>query len=317
MAGRVSLRRALSWRPLDVLEIVAARLWPRPLHPLTGWLLLLPALVLVGLLAVGLAPVVDFSLRELDPASYRLADRWSLANYAEVARRSVYLWITARSLLAALIVTLLALALGLPYAYAMVRTSSLVLRKLLLIGLFLPFFIGQVVRAYGWLIVLGNQGLINQLLGLAGLGPAKLLYHYPAVLVGLVQYMLPFAVLLLAPAIVAIDPEVELASASLGASWPRTFWHVLLPMARPGLVGAGVVVFTITLTDYALPDILGGGTNDFIANAIYDAFFEISDAGLGSALAVILVLLGSSIAALLFALAGAGSMGLLREDRGR
>ena len=308
MAGGVGAR------PLDVLEVLAARLWPRRLHRLTGWLLLLPALLLVGLLVAGLVHVADFSLRALDPDSYRLADSYSLTNYVEVGRRSVYVWITARSLLAALLVTLLALVLGLPYAYALVRTSSAALRKLLLIGLFLPFFIGQVVRAYGWLIVLGNQGLVNQLLGLVGLGPVKLLYHYPAVLLGLVQYMLPFAVLLLAPAIVAIDPEVELASASLGASWPRTVWHVLLPMAKPGLVGAGIVVFTITLTDYALPDILGGGTNDFVANAIYDAFFQISDAGLGSALAVILVLLGSTVVALLLALVGAGTMGLVRRS---
>jgi putative spermidine/putrescine transport system permease protein len=292
------------------------RLWPTPLERFTGWLLLLPALCLVGLLVAGLVYVADFSLRELDPDTYRLSATYSLANYAEVGQRTVYLWIMARSLFAALIVTLIALALGFPYAYAMVRTGSAALRKLLLIGLFLPFFIGQVVRAYGWLIVLGNQGLINQLLGVLGLGPYKLLYHYPAVLLGLVQYMLPFAVLLLAPAIVAIDEEVELASESLGASWPLTFRHVVLPMARPGLVGAGVVVFTITLTDYALPDILGGGTNDFIANAIYDAFFQISDAGLGSALAVILVLLGSTIVAALFALLGAGTMSFLRERGG-
>ena len=309
--------RAPSGRRLaDALETLAARLWPAPLHRFTGWLLLLPALLLVGLLVAGLVYVADFSLRELDPDTYRLSESYSLANYAEVGRRTVYLRIMARSLLAALVVTLVVLVLGFPYAYAMVRTGSPWLRKLLLIGLFLPFFIGQVVRAYGWLIVLGNQGLINQLLGALGLGPFKLLYHYPAVLLGLAQYMLPFAVLLLAPAIVAIDEEVELASESLGASWPLTFWHVVLPMARPGLVGAGVVVFTITLTDYALPDILGGGTNDFVANAIYDAFFQISDAGLGSALAVILVLVGSTIVAALFALLGAGTMSFLRERSG-
>ncbi len=99
----------------------------------------------------------------------------------------------------------------------MVRTASPALRKLL----FLPFFIGQAVRAYGWLIVLGSQGLINQLLDAAGLGPFKLLYHYPAVLLGLVQHMLPFAVLLLAPATVAIDEEVELASASPAPPGPQ------------------------------------------------------------------------------------------------
>jgi putative spermidine/putrescine transport system permease protein len=316
VARGVGRRSSPSRRLADALEALAARLWPTPLHPFTGWLLLLPALLLVGLLVAGLIYVVDFSLRELDRDTYRLSASYSLANYAEVGRRTVYLWIMARSLLAALIVTLVVLVLGFPYAYAMVRTGSPWLRKLLLIGLFLPFFIGQVVRAYGWLIVLGNQGLINQLLGVLGLGPFKLLYHYPAVLLGLAQYMLPFAVLLLAPAIVAIDEEIELASESLGARWPRTFWHVVLPMARPGLVGAGVVVFTITPTDYALPDILGGGTNDFVANAIYDAFFQISDAGLGSALAVILVLLGSTIVAALLALLGAGTMSFLRERGG-
>ena len=74
-------------------------------------------------------------------------------------------------------------------------------------------------------------------------------------------------------------------------------------------VGAGIVVFTLTLTDFAMPAILGGGTNDFIANAIYDAFFRISDAGLGSALSILLVLLGSTIVGVVFAFLGAGTLG--------
>ena len=101
--------------------------------------------------------------------------------------------------------------------------------------------------------------------------------HLSAVIVGLVQFMLPFAVLLLAPAVVAIPEEVELASKSLaGAHWP-TIWHVILPMAKPGLIARRVVVFTLTMTDFAMPEIIGGGTTDFIANAIYDGFFQISD----------------------------------------
>ncbi len=122
--------------------------------------------------------------------------------------------------------------------------------------------------------------------------------------------MIPFGVLLLTPAITAIREEVELASESLGANWIQTFRHVVIPMATPGLIGASVVVFTLTLTDFAMPKILGGGTTDFIANAIYDNFFEISDVGLGSALAVILVLVGSTLVALVFALAGTGTLGV-------
>jgi putative spermidine/putrescine transport system permease protein len=79
------------------LRGLATRFWPAPLHRFTGWLLLLPALLLVGLLVAGLIYVADFSLRELDPDTYRLAESYSLANYAEVSRRTVYFWIMARS----------------------------------------------------------------------------------------------------------------------------------------------------------------------------------------------------------------------------
>jgi len=197
----------------------------------------------------------------------------------------------------------------------LVRTGSRALRKVLLVALFLPFFIGQVVRAYGWLIILGNQGLVNDLLGLIGIGPLRLLFNYGAVLFGLVQYMLPFAVLMLAPALTAIPEEIERAAESLGANWLRTFRHVTLPLAKPGLVGAGIVVFTLSLTDFAMPAILGGGSNDFIANAIYDQFFRTSDAGLGSALTLLLIVLGSAVAGVIFALVGTGTLGLIRRTR--
>lgn len=299
---------------LDGSEAVRGRLWPASFGRATPYVFILPAVLLTGILAVGLVMTLDSSLRPLDPMTYRQAASWSLGNYEQLAGRPAYITILGRSLLAALLVTVLCLALALPYAYCMVRTGRPALRKLLLIGLFLPFFIGQVVRAYGWLLVLGQEGLLNETLTGLGLARLDLLYSFPAVVLGLVQYMLPFAVLLLAPALVAIDEDVEAASAGLGATWPQTFLHVVIPMAKPGLIGAGIVVFTITLTDYAMPQILGGGTNDFVANAIYDAFFRLSNAGVGSALSVILVLIGSTLVALLMAVAGAGTMALAAED---
>jgi putative spermidine/putrescine transport system permease protein len=101
----------------------------------------------------------------------------------------------------------------------------------------------------------------------------------------------------------------ELASEGLGADWKRTFLYVTLPLARPGLVAAAVVVFALTLTDYAMPVVLGGGTNDFIANAVYDAFFRISDNGLGSAVAICLVLFGSTLVGVLLTMLGTGTLG--------
>jgi putative spermidine/putrescine transport system permease protein len=303
-------RYPISWRILDGIETAVEHLWPRSLQRFTPWLMLLPALVLIGLLVFGLVRIADQSLRTLDVDTFTLSAEWSLTNYRRAFADPVFLILAWRSVLGAAIVTLVTLIFAFPYAYLMVRTPSGALRKFLLIALFLPFFIGQVVRAYGWLIILGNQGIVNDALGLVGIEPMRLLFNYPAVLFGLVQYMLPFAVLMLAPALTAIPEEIEAAAGSLGANWVKTFTHVLLPLARPGLVGAGLVVMTLTLTDFAVPVILGGGSQDFIANAVYDQFFRTADSGLGSAITVLLVALGSMIVALVFALFGAGTLAI-------
>ncbi|TVQ31191.1 MAG: ABC transporter permease [Geminicoccaceae bacterium] len=306
--------KAVASRLVDGLEVVRAALWPKPLAWATGYALLLPALLVVGLLALGLVYIVDASFRELDTRTFLLAETYSLGNFQEIWERTVFWRITGRTLLAAVIVTAITLALAFPYAYLMVRTRSSLLRKLLLISLFLPFFIGQVVRAYGWLIILGQQGIANTLLQQIGLGPFRLIFTYETVIFGLVQYMLPFAVLMLAPALAAISEEVELAAESLGARWWEAMLNVVVPMAKPGFVAAGVVVFTISLTDFAMPAVLGGGTNDFLANSIYHAFFRISDPGLASALAVILVAIGSTIVAILFAWLGTGTLGFRKSS---
>ncbi len=309
------MSRSPGLRVLDALEGVRATLWPRPLAPLTPWAFLVPALLLTGLLVAALVPLADASLRQLDRATFRLDESWSLANYAAVLARPVYGVMALRTLGGALIVTAVTLLLAFPYAWLMVRTARPALRRLLLISLFLPFFIGQVVRAYGWLVVLGQQGLANSLLAALGLPPLTILYTFPGVLVGLVQYMLPFAVLMLAPALTAVPEEVELASAGLGATPLRTLWRVVLPLARPGLVAAGVVVFTLTLTDFAMPEIMGGGTNDFIASAVYDAFFQLGDPGLGGAIAILMTAVGSLAVGAVLALFGLGTLGYVEERR--
>jgi putative spermidine/putrescine transport system permease protein len=300
---------------MDAAEAIAAALWPARFGPAIPYLLLAPAILLVGLLVLGLIQIGDASLRTLDTSTFLPSDYYTLANYQRALTESLFQTVATRSLVGSLIVTILTLILAFPYAYLMVRTPSAALRKVLLIALFLPFFIGQVVRAYGWLIILGNQGMVNEALGFVGIAPIRLLYNYPAVLFGLVQYMLPFAVLMLAPALTAIPEELESAAQSLGANWVRTFRHVVLPLARPGLVGAGLVVLTLSLTDFAMPAILGGGSQDFIANAIYDQFFRTSDQGLGSTLALLLVAVGSLLVGIVFTVFGAGTLAMGRARR--
>lgn len=301
-------RYPLRWRLMDAVERLADILWPRSLARYTGWLLIAPAILLVGLLVLGLVEIADASLRTLDTSTYLMSEDYTLANFERALTSPTYAWVAGRSLLGAGLTTLFTLILAFPYAYAMVRTNRPWVRKLLLIALFLPFFIGQVVRAYGWLIILGNSGMVNQLLGTVGFEPMRLLFNFPAVVFGLTQYMLPFAVLMLAPALTAIPQETEVAAGSLGAGWVQTLRHVILPMARPGLIGAGVVVATLSLTDFAIPAMLGGGGQDFAANAIYDQFFRTADQGLGAALSLLLVAAGSVIAGAVFAIFGAGTL---------
>ncbi|MGO4839913.1 ABC transporter permease, partial [Rhizobiaceae sp. 2RAB30] len=93
------------------------------------------------------------------------------------------------------------------------------------------------------------------------------------------------------------------------------FIHVVLPLARPGFVGAGLVVVTLSLTDFAVPAILGGGSQDFIATAIYDQFFRTSDQGLGATLTLLLVAVGSLLVGLVFTLFGAGTLAMGRARR--
>ncbi|MDI6025057.1 ABC transporter permease [Corticibacterium sp. UT-5YL-CI-8] len=300
----------MRWRVMDSLERIAGLLWPRSFSAGLPYLMLLPALLLVGVLVWGLVEIGDSSLRTLDTSTFLMSENYTLANYQRALNERFFTTVAGRSLMGSLIVTVITLVFAFPYSYLMVRTPSSALRKFLLVALFLPFFIGQVVRAYGWLIILGNQGMVNEALGLVGVSPIRLLYNYPAVLFGLVQYMLPFAVLMLAPAMTAIPAELESAASSLGANWISTFRHIVLPLSKPGLVGAGLVVFTLSLTDFAIPAILGGGSQDFIANAIYDQFFRTSDQGMGATLSLLLVAVGSILVGLVFMVFGAGTLAM-------
>ena len=303
-------RYPFHWQIMDTLEQGANILWPKSMSRHTGWLLLAPALLLVGILVIGLIQIADNSMHTLDTSTYMLSEDYTGKNYALVLGSSTYAKVVWRSLIGAILTVFFTLILAFPYSYILVRTQSAVIRKSLLVILFLPFFIGQVVRAYGWLIILGNSGAVNEMLGLVGIEPIRLLFNFPAVIFGLVQYMLPFAVLMLAPALTAIPQEIEIAAGSLGANWYRTLWHVVLPMAKPGLIGSGLVVATLSLTDFAMPAMLGGGSQDFIANAIYDQFFRTANQGLGSALALVLVAIGSLMVGLVFVIFGAGTLGM-------
>jgi putative spermidine/putrescine transport system permease protein len=221
----------LSWRVFDALELAAARLWPARFSRALPYLFLLPAVALVGLLVYGLVEIADSSLRTLDTNTFLLSEDRSLANYHRAFSEQFFLTVTARSLFGAVIVTAVTLCLAFPYAYLMVRSRSAALRKVLLITLFLPFFIGQVVRAYGWLIILGNQGMVNDLLGAFGLGPIACSSTTPPCFSAWFSTCCPLRSSCWRRRSPPFPRRWRVRAESLGAHWLRSFYHVVLPLA--------------------------------------------------------------------------------------
>jgi len=303
------------WAVLDALIAVKRRLPTRLYQSPPNWLgyvFLVPGLLLVGFLFVGMALLTQYSFLTFDPMEFIIYE-YTLENWLRFVTTTAYFNIFVRTLWMAVLTTLLAVGLALPYAYLTIRVNSSLLRKLLLIGIFVPFFTGIIVRAYGWLILLGRNGLVNDLLGVFGVGPVKFIGTKLGVIIGLLQIMIPFSIVMLAPAIQAIDEELEQAAMNLGADRISVFRHVIIPLAKPGIAGASIVVFTITAATFAIPDLVGGGQVDFMANIIFSQLFSQANYPIAAVFSVSLVLVASVVVLGIFYVIGTGTLGI---DRG-
>ncbi len=196
------------------------------------------------------------------------------------------------SLELSLVVTVITAIIGFPYALLLTRSRPLV-RGVLTIALFVPLLTSEVVLAYGWLIVMGRNGVLTSGLRALGLvGPTtSLLYSTPAVIIGLVCLLLPFLVIPLSTSLSAINPEIYRASSILGARGIRVFRTVTLPITLPALLSGGVVVYALSMSAYAIPLVLGGSNVQTATMLVYTEFMTLFDRPTGSALTIALLLL--------------------------
>jgi putative spermidine/putrescine transport system permease protein len=162
----------------------------------------------------------------------------------------------------------------------------------------IPFWISVLTRAFGWLALLSNRGLINS--WLQGIGfisePLTLVRNEFGVIVGMTHFLIPFAVFPLASAMRGLDDRVLLAARGLGASRTRTFWTIFVPMTASGIIGAALIVFVFALGFFVTPAILGGGRSIMVAELVWLRIFQSPDWGLGAAVSVALVLFVGPIA---------------------
>ncbi|MBV8394002.1 MAG: ABC transporter permease, partial [Alphaproteobacteria bacterium] len=190
----------------------------------------------------------------------------------------------------ALSVTLICLVMGFPLAYAVARTQSR-FKNLLIISIVLPLFVGNAVRAAGWMVVFGNKGFFNA--SLMGLGvisaPIEIMFTEKAVIIGTIAVNLSFMVLSLQAVIEGIDRSVEEAAFSLGAPPGTMFRRVLWPLALPGVLAGTILCFILTMNAYATPFLLGGPLFKMMAPLIYNEFTQKANWPFGGAIAFILM----------------------------
>lgn len=227
----------------------------------SGWILVAPFLALVVLMYLGpIANILWLSVTEPVPG---------LGNYAKLVESDTLgriLWTTLRI---CIITTILSVLLGYSIAYAMTHAREANRNRMMAL-LLVSFWISILVRTFSWLMLLGNRGLVNTTLQDVGLiaQPIMFMRNELGVLIGMVHYMVPYAVLPLLVSMQTMDQRVIAASRNLGATGGQTFRRVYLPLTKPGIVAASLLVFILSLGFYVTPAILGGGKVLMIAEYI-------------------------------------------------
>jgi len=256
------------------------------------WLLVAPAVLLV--LALYVAPIVNMLLLSVtDPKP-------GLGNYAKIFESDTVANLIWRTVRLCLITTFAAVFLGYVVSYAMLHALSGVRRRMMSI-LLISFWISVLVRSFAWLMLLGHNGLLNDMLLSLGVisEPLPLMRNEFGVLIGMTEYMLPYAILPLLANMQGIDPRIASASRSLGASSAQTFFHVFLPLTRPGIIAASLLVFISSLGFYVTPAILGGGKVQMIAEYISVQLLVTVRWGVAAMLATLMI---ASVLALMYVL---------------
>jgi putative spermidine/putrescine transport system permease protein len=254
-----------------------------------SFLLLGPLLLFLGLAYI--APFLgiiswSFTLPEVGIAQYQTA-------LSDPLILSVF-W---RTLRICILVTGLCVIAGYMIALLWVRGGPLA-RLLTELCIIIPFWISVLTRAFGWLALLSNRGLINKWLQSIGLidGPLALVRNEIGVVIGMVHFLIPFAVFPIATAMRNVDERAVMAARGMGAGRARIFWQVFVPMTAPGILGGALLVFVFSIGFFVTPAILGGGRSVMVAELIYLRIFQSPNWGLAAAISVVLML---SIAALL------------------
>jgi putative spermidine/putrescine transport system permease protein len=260
--------------------------------------LILPAFAFFLIFFV--VPVVSLFLISLDKSVPGIiAPQWDfiLGNFTRFFTRSTYYGAAIRSIEMASLVAIITLALGYPLAFLIARTEHAGRNTFYMILVLCAMQLDMVIRLYGLMVLLGDNGLINKPLLDSGwiTKPLPLMYNFTGVVIGLVQFSLPLMVLSLIGIIRSINPALEEAARSLGATRRMAFWRIIIPLSMPGILAGSLLVFAISISSYAVPALMGGWKVIVMPVHIYQQIAEMGKWQFGAAIAV--VLFGTSVIA--------------------
>ena len=255
----------------------------------TPWLLSAPALVLFAcLLLVPLVLTAVLSFQVFDYAT-GVKNVFTWGHYAAVFTDDYYREIFWRTFWISGLVTLICVLVGAPEAYVLSRMKT-PWRSILLLVVLAPLLVSVVVRAFGWSMLLGPEGVVNQLVRAVGLPTMRILYTEAAVVIALVHVMLPFMVIPVWTSLQKLDPGVQDAALSLNASHFTTLRRVIFPQVLPGILSGSLIVFGLSASAFAIPGLLGGRRLKMVATVVYDEYLHELNWPLGAAIALILLL---------------------------
>ena len=258
------------------------------------WLLLFPTLVIfVFFFLLPLFFLFITSFKTFD-ASRGIGDQWTLENYVKFLSDPFYLGVIWRTIKIGLVTTLIALVISYPVAFHISQAKGTVKNLLTLIVLS-PLLISMVIRCYGWVILLANNGVVNQaLLSLRWIEqPLTFLYTELGVVIGMVHVLFPYMVLSIMGSLERIDPSLIRAAQNLGASPLRTFFAVVLPLTLPGVFAGSVMVFSLSVSSFVTPAILGGTQVKVMSYLTYEQVAVLLNWPYGAAIGFLLILIAT------------------------
>ena len=259
------------------------------------------AVVIVGLV-LPLVLLFRYSLNRFEPGQF-MVEALTAENYLKFVADPYYLAVLRTTLLMAVGVTLASLVLAFPVATLLARAKG-GLKTGLLLAVVLPLFVGNAVRAAGWMVAFGQRGVVGTLMEAVQLPPVALMYTPFAVFVGILAVNLPFVVLTLSSVLEGIEGSASEAALSLGAT-PFAAWRlVTLPLSLPGVLAAGVLSFILTMNAYATPVLLGGPRFRMMAPMVADEVLQQSNWPFGAAVSFVLMAVTLALTAAVGVLAG-------------